>query len=149
LAAHAPTHQHTNTPTHQRTCKLLADLRDHSNNILQECAFSTGDVDIVACMTSFCSVYKPVVRVNTTHSRRARVTETNQTRTLTHWQRQQRDENGQDKLVCEEFCASSSTLLNDETSCHNATLCKLVNGPDADCLYAYIHIVCDALTAAC
>jgi hypothetical protein len=35
--------------------------------------------------------------------------------------------------------------LDTEESCHNATLCKLVNGPDADCLYTHIHIARAAL----
>ncbi|ELR11591.1 uncharacterized protein ACA1_258530 [Acanthamoeba castellanii str. Neff] len=68
-----------------------------------------------ACMQAFCSVFKYV-----------------------------RDENGQDKLVCDEFCYSGSTLLDTEDECHNATLCKAVNNlaTDADCLWNPMVQVC-------
>jgi hypothetical protein len=84
-------------------------------------------------MQAFCSVFKYVVREpyhpNETETKLK--SKPNQTKP-------QRDENGQDKLVCDDFCYSSSTLLDTEEECNNATLCKGVNNvaADADCLYA-------------
>src|SRR5690242_16272196 len=119
------THAHTHAPMRWLTCNVI------SNNILHECAFSAAAVDAVGCMSSFCSVFKSVVRVNP----RTQGCHRNASRAQLTRQRQ-RDENGQDKLVCDDFCLSSSSLLASEASCHNATLCKLVSAnPNADCLY--------------